>query len=209
MWLSRLRTQQSVCEDVGSIPGLTQGVKDLTAVNTAWIHCCHGSGIGRQRGSNSVPSLGTSIGHRCSCKKENNKKEKHSCTQSETLGVAPSNGRLNGILTQGRWAEDFKESLADVLALDKAACGPDCHPEHAQPSVALGPQALTMTPGFLECISRSSRAQNHSFPETRKLRLSRRPKRYSTSRIASSPLPSDHPGWKAIALFPSRKQATL
>ena len=28
LWLSLLRTQHSVCEDVGSIPGLTQWVKD-------------------------------------------------------------------------------------------------------------------------------------------------------------------------------------
>ena len=28
MWLNRLRTQHSVCEDVGLIPGLTQWVKD-------------------------------------------------------------------------------------------------------------------------------------------------------------------------------------
>ena len=29
LWLSRLRTQHNVHEDVGSIPGLTQWVKDL------------------------------------------------------------------------------------------------------------------------------------------------------------------------------------
>ena len=29
MWLSWLRTQQSIPEDVGSIPGLTQWAKDL------------------------------------------------------------------------------------------------------------------------------------------------------------------------------------
>ena len=28
LWLTRLRTQHNVHEDVGSIPGLTQGVKD-------------------------------------------------------------------------------------------------------------------------------------------------------------------------------------
>ena len=28
-WLKVLKTQHSVCEDVGSIPGLTQWVKDL------------------------------------------------------------------------------------------------------------------------------------------------------------------------------------
>ena len=29
MWLGRLRTQPSACEDAGLIPGLTQWVKDL------------------------------------------------------------------------------------------------------------------------------------------------------------------------------------
>ena len=29
VWLSRLRTQHSICEDVGLIPGLAQQVKDL------------------------------------------------------------------------------------------------------------------------------------------------------------------------------------
>ena len=29
MWLNGLRTQHSVCENVGLIPGLTQRVKDL------------------------------------------------------------------------------------------------------------------------------------------------------------------------------------
>ena len=29
LWLSRLRTQYNVCEDVSSIPGLTPWVKDL------------------------------------------------------------------------------------------------------------------------------------------------------------------------------------
>ena len=29
LWLSGIRTQHSLCEDAGLIPGLTQGVKDL------------------------------------------------------------------------------------------------------------------------------------------------------------------------------------
>ena len=29
LWLSGLRTRRSVCVDVGSVPGLTQWVKDL------------------------------------------------------------------------------------------------------------------------------------------------------------------------------------
>ena len=34
LWLSRLRTQHSVSEDVGSIPGLPQWVKDLPLPQT-------------------------------------------------------------------------------------------------------------------------------------------------------------------------------
>ena len=38
MWLSGLRTQRSVCEDAGSIPGLTQWFKDWVLQQTeAWV----------------------------------------------------------------------------------------------------------------------------------------------------------------------------
>ena len=37
LWLSGLRTWQSICEDVGSIPGLTQWIKDLALpLAVAW-----------------------------------------------------------------------------------------------------------------------------------------------------------------------------
>ena len=36
LWLSRIRTQHSVHEDAGSIPGLTQWVEDLALL---WLWC--------------------------------------------------------------------------------------------------------------------------------------------------------------------------
>ena len=44
LWLNRLRTQHSVCENAGSIPGLVQSVKDLAlpramtyVADVAWL----------------------------------------------------------------------------------------------------------------------------------------------------------------------------
>ena len=55
LWLNRLRTQHSVHDDVGSIPGLAQWVKDLGLPQTATqvadvtpIWCCSSYGIGLQ-----------------------------------------------------------------------------------------------------------------------------------------------------------------
>ena len=55
LWLRGLRTQPNVCEDVGSIPDLTQWVKDLVLLqamayveDAAWIWYCCGYGMGPQ-----------------------------------------------------------------------------------------------------------------------------------------------------------------
>ena len=81
LWLRGLRIQYSDCEDVDSIPGLAQWVKDLVLLQAAaqvtdmaWIWCCCGCGIGRHCGSHSTPCLETSMCHRCSRKKKKERK---------------------------------------------------------------------------------------------------------------------------------------
>ena len=63
LWLSRLRTQHSVHEDLGSIPGLTWWVKDplllqapAYATDAAQIWCCCGYGVGLRCSSYSTPA---------------------------------------------------------------------------------------------------------------------------------------------------------
>ena len=84
MWLSGLRTQHSIREDAGSIPGLSQRLKDLalpcvvvlqvTDVAPSWRGC--GCGIGSSCSSNWTPSLAMSICCRCAVKRKKKKKER-------------------------------------------------------------------------------------------------------------------------------------
>ena len=55
LWLSGLRTQHDLYEDVGLIPGLTQWVEDLAlllaamwVIDAAQTWCWRGCGVGRQ-----------------------------------------------------------------------------------------------------------------------------------------------------------------
>ena len=95
MWLSGLRTQHSIREDAGSIPGLSQRLKDLalpcvvvlqvTDVAPSWRGC--GCGIGSSCSSNWTPSLAMSICCRCAVKRKKKRKKERKKKEIYSLRV--------------------------------------------------------------------------------------------------------------------------
>ena len=96
LWVSRLRTQHNVHEDVSSIPCLAQWFKDSEAAtqvtDAARTQCCCGVGLQLQLD----PGLGTSICLKCSYlkKKKQNKKKTGSDKRKLFLQIS---GRKNGL----------------------------------------------------------------------------------------------------------------
>ena len=111
-WLSRLRTQNYLPEDVGSIPGLAQWVKDLVLPRAVAevtdaavrIQCClcRDCGVGLSCSSDLTPSLGTSIWRRCGHNKEKEKKKKWSSHRTEYYSAM----KRNEVLTHGTISKD-------------------------------------------------------------------------------------------------------
>ena len=76
LWLSGLRTQHCVYEDLGWITGLTRWVKDLALSQAAvWLGSCVAVAVvwACSCSSDLTHSLGTSICRRCGCKKKKKK----------------------------------------------------------------------------------------------------------------------------------------
>ena len=90
-WFSRLRTRHSIHEDGGSIPGLSQWVKEPTLqqpaaqfTDVAWIQSCHGHSVDLSCSFDLTPNLGTFI-----CHSHNHKTggKKDTCTPGFTAAL--------------------------------------------------------------------------------------------------------------------------
>jgi len=60
LWLRRLRTRNSVLEDVGSIPGFTQCVKDLVLLHKLQIWLGSGVAVAAAASPDLTPTPGNS-----------------------------------------------------------------------------------------------------------------------------------------------------